>query len=187
MFTAAPALLVSASGVSPVTWDPANKGTHVVLSSGNLIADVVNFSEQARATVGKSAGKFYVEFLIGTISDSSSGGVGFVDISSSPNAAFDGSGLAYRSNGFLLPSTFTTTWAPGDVVGVTIDYTLPLAVFGVYVNNVFAANKTASSSGIVWTPAVSQNFGNGGTFLYTLRPDAASQSYAPPAGFAPYS
>src|SRR6185312_2643877 len=44
-----------------ITWDTVNKGSGVVLSNGNLTANVPSLSNTARATIGKVAGKWYWE------------------------------------------------------------------------------------------------------------------------------
>lgn len=173
------------SGPPPAgtTWDPANKGANVVLSGGDLIANVVVNNQMALVTNGKSSGKLYFELLVGSMT-ADYGRVGVEDITANPNGAI--TSFAYRSNGALAGGSPGLPWTNGDVLGFTIDFTvMPNPLVTAYVNNVLSTSKDVLG-GVTYSPAVDQNYGSGYSFPFTLRPDAASQTYSPPAGFSPW-
>lgn len=179
------AAVAAAPPSGPVTWDPVNKGADVALSSGNLIANVTHDTQQARGTSGKTSGKWYFEIHVGTLTDRY-GIAGLADITTSASAIISSVGMAYHSNGDVESGVGGATWYRGDVLGFAMDLTGATPQFDVYVNNVFSATKSGIS-GVSWCPAVAQNYGPGSNFPFTLCPDAATQTYSPPAGFLPYS
>ncbi len=60
-----------------VAWNPADKSAGVTLSNGNLTATVQG-SEQARATLGRSTGKWYFEVV--AVANVAQSGFGFSDL-----------------------------------------------------------------------------------------------------------
>lgn len=189
MFTAGPALLASSAAPPPpppgATWDPTKKGFQVVLSSGNKIANMVNFSQQVFATSGKSTGKFYLEIHIGAV-----GGVpaivGFNPITGNVNLGLDNAnnGFAYSSNGTVDGGASGASWTTGDVIGLTIDFSGAAIVFKAYKNNVLSTTKNGPAPSASWSPSCGQFVGDPLNFFFTLCTDAANQTYTPPAGFS---
>lgn len=68
-----------AGAVSSVTWNPADKNAAISLSNLNLTATQASGSlyVTARATAGKSSGKYHVEFQLGAATSWNNVGVGF--------------------------------------------------------------------------------------------------------------
>lgn len=126
-------------GPSLVTWNPADKGSTLVLSNGDLTATAATAAwRTVRSTHSASSGLRYFEATL-----DAQAGSGFVEIGVATNAlnleAALGDtgatgGYAYQSNGFGWANgssigTGFTTFAPGDVIGVFMDFTSALLTF----------------------------------------------------------
>src|SRR5690242_10283612 len=101
------------------TWNPADKGTGVTLSNGNLTIVGTGVSQNfARSTIGKSSGKWYWEVkaestlaVIGVTSASTPfTDTDFVAGATGGFAYYGGDGKAYTANnaGHVYGATFTT-------------------------------------------------------------------------------
>lgn len=175
-----------------VTWNPADKGTNVALSSGNLIAAFnsgIFSNETVRATLGRSTGKYYFEVvhsggvdyrLSGVATSVPSTSTGFV--SSTEGFGYLGTdGKFYTNNaGTTYGNTFNT-----EVIGVAVDldaHKLWFSKSGVWQNSgdpTAGTNPATSSltSGVIYpaaqgnnasqNPTSTANFG-GSAFTYTI-------------------
>jgi hypothetical protein len=183
--------------MADITWNPSDKSSQLLLSSGNLVAGTNTVSgvfPSVRATNGKSGGKWYWEVTLnaGTVFDIGvETSAGDVD----QRVGYNLTGYGWRSNDgkfynnntiIATGNTFTTS----DVIGIAVD---------------FDAGKMWFSKGGVWElsgdPAAGTdpNFtGVIGTFfpaITVVNPSSSSTvnfgasafSYSMPAGFAAYS
>lgn len=190
--------------VESATFDPANKGTNIVLSNGNLTA-INNTTGWASvlSTTSKSTGKHYVEFLLGTVPSGNEDliliGICSNDqnvnsfITASGNAGFArakqaGADLG-SSGGFsgTQGSLQGYTGVSGDVLSIAIDVNAKKIWVGV--NNSYLGDPTAGTSPCLeWTGtltplffAFSNNGSNPGSV--TAHPASASQAFSPPTGY----
>jgi hypothetical protein len=201
---------VPAPSVGASTFDPAKKGTDVTLSGLNLIADNTTFHSTWATVLGttsKSAGKYYVEFLQGTIVNAvtsddilfgftmdnmggynqpiTGGGDGGYTRFSNGGSGPGGSDVV-TANGANLP---TYTMTSGDVLALALDFGAGKG--WVAYNNTFGGNPAGGTNpAFTWTPGGSWFFAwtrqsaNPDLAPVTIRPGAATQSFSPPAGFS---
>ena len=146
-------------------------------------------------TVSQSSGKVYYEMLVGGSVSNFSHTLGVSNSTSPPTQIGDASsgwGYGRTDGGGSYYHSGSTSGNPpnfgaGDVVMVAVDIGAGKLWFGV--NGTFQGNPAAGTgeafSGLSGTlyPVGSTN-GNG---ELTYRPDAASQSYAPPSGFSAWA
>jgi len=182
------------------TWNPLDKASLIVLSSGNLVAGRTGADtyQSARATASRSSGKNYFEAVVGA-GTSSSMMIGIATASANIGSyvGSDASGWGYNaSNGGRYFSGSLTggyaTYSPGDVIGVAYDAVSGKVWFAK--NNVWqgggdpalgTAEAMGLSSGSAVFPMCSILEGSSGqTWLGRFR--AADLTYSPPTGFSPW-
>ena len=174
----------AAGGLTPTTWNPADKSVNCNLSNGNLTATSGGGDNgPVRSVFGAPAGKFYWELQY-------SGAVPILGVALPSWVLTDYPGYGANSIGFYgagtpkkvkdaVPTNYGATWSPGAVLSVMLDMdskTITLAVGGTPQGVMFsglagtyhAASGSSSSSNAI----VTANFG-GSAFVY-----------APPAGYA---
>lgn len=183
-------ILAAFSGGSPpppvtyATWNPADIDDDYSLTNGDLTithTGVPSAWSAGRATIGKSAGKWYWEytidvwtstgFLVGIANasctllnylGSTTDGYGYQDIA----LKYNGSGAAYGA-------TYTT----GDVIGVALD--MDAGTIEMYKNGVSQGVMYSGLTGTLY-PAVSVHFTND---ALTANFGASAFAYTVPAGF----
>ncbi len=167
------------------TWNPSDKGTGVVLSNGNLTFTTPgNFTyPSVRATIGKSAGKWYWELSSSGNTGSMNGaGKSTAALTSYPGTDANGWGL-YWSNGSKYNNGAATAYASaianGVVVGVKLDMdagTISFVVGGV--------DKGIAFSGLTGTVYPMGGTGVGGSAsVVTANFGASAFTYTVPAGY----
>jgi hypothetical protein len=173
----------------------------MTLSNGGLTAtSSVQGYKSIRGTVSRSSGKYYVEFLIVLQGGNAQSMNGVASASFDPTGGLGSSiysaGAGYTtvaSTGFTKNYGLGTYGSTGTVVGMAVDFTAGSVYFAF--NNVWfnggnpATGSLPSFSFVPATvgalfPALS-NFNP--NEVWTLQPTAASQKYAPPAGFSPWN
>jgi len=191
-----PLLLVPGS-TGPVTWNPADKHADITLSGGNLIATqaATNAWRSARATAGKSGGKWYWEVVPTSFLDNLfAGGISTTSFSveitnfvggdaNSWSYYFDGN--KYTSGS---PVAYGSTYGLNDVIGVALNMDNGKVWFAK--NNVWqasgdpAADTNPAFTGLSGTiyPTISL-YRNANA--HTGRFKTADFSYSPPSGFSP--
>lgn len=188
------------------TFDPAKKGAAIVLSGGNLSATNTLGQDwkSVLTTTSKTTGLFYIEFLIDVVAAGNevSDHFGFAlnnqNLESFLSAAGDAgfvravSGSAGRSgivtlNAANLPSPYNSV--AGNVIAFAMNFTTGQG-WVAQNNNYGTGNPAAGTNpGFTWTTGGAWFMGWGCTALTanaatTIRATSASQSFAPPAGFA---
>lgn len=122
-----------AVSVAAVTFDPAAKGTDIVLSGGNLTATMgsggSNGYEIVRSTTSHSTGKFYFEITLAAITTQAQFGYGFANATELLNGNFLGKTLnsigALADGRVFLNNVNTTSVTPAsstNVVSIAIDF-----------------------------------------------------------------
>jgi len=111
------------------TWNPDDKAATITLTEGNLKATfTISFDwKSVRATDYKSAGKWYWEVTIGTVtSDYNMVGVGTAAADIESYCGDDDYGYGYMGqNGYMYHSTvgdsYGATYTTNDIIGVALD------------------------------------------------------------------
>ncbi len=169
------------------TWNPSDKGTHVILSNGNLTATTDTFDNNSvRGTTSQSSGKWYFEILVNHVQFVSFS-IGIMNASATLNSSKPGStadGRGVQPNGGVQDfstgySGSMSTFTDGDVIGFALDMA---GTLDVYKNNTYQLTFNALPTGAIY-PAGDVVWDTVTTDSITLRPSAASQSYTPPSGF----
>lgn len=164
------------------TWDPANKGTNVLLSNGNLTARVSSYLQCALSTGTKTTGKLYFEFLVGTQANNL-GMIGIARSNQNPNGAVAAAAATQQGSGaWAQGGSSGSAWVAGDVIGMAVD--LSTMVVTAYKNNV--ANGTITAASLIGLPiklVASQNNDLASQYTFTLRTTTAEFSYSPPSGY----
>ena len=183
-------MLLSAGSYTPpaftyATWNPSDKSASVTLSGGNLTASVTTFaSGGARATLSKSAGKWYWENVInsGTLTTriggaNSSWGVGTAVGSDTNSVGYMWSdGKVYNNSTAIVT---LSTAAVGDVMGVGLDMDNNQISF--YKNGTLMGSPITIPAG-TYFPVVSLPSTGSATSL-TTNFGATTLAFSPPAGF----
>ena len=168
-------------GAATTTWDAAKKGSAVTLSNGNLTASA-NSGHAVLSTAGKTGGKWYFEILVGSQADAY-GIVGLATASQSLTTGIDFNVLCYRGDGSFAGFASASGWGPGHVIGIAFD--MDGSTFRVYRNNTLQRSGTRSFTAETFIGAGDWG-GAPGAHVFTIRPDAASQTYSPPSGYLPF-
>ncbi len=167
------------------TFDPANKGTDITLSNGNLTAtdsalgDIT--TEWVNSTIGKSSGKWYWEITAITIGDL------IVGIKSGTSQYYPGfsndsygyyslDGKSYKNN---VGAAYGATYIAGDVIGVALDMDGGTIKF--YKNNSLQGTAYSAISGTNYAAVGSA--GSGVLFSATANFGATALTYTPPSGY----
>ena len=185
-------------------WSAADAAANAMtLSNGGLTVAATKsaVNQSVRGSIGKTAGKLYVEFLaVQTTTNAGFGGASAGFNANSYLGSTNYSGGVFYSN-TLVSAGFTSNYsvttgtvaATGDVIAIAIDFTAG-NIWGAR-NNVWvnSSNPATGSLPIMsFVPATVGALFPGMTFqattgeVWTLQPTAASQKYAPPAGFTPW-
>ncbi len=175
----------------PITWNPFDKYTSVVLSNGNLTATEPTGggpNTGARSTVAVYSGKYYWEFLIGagTVTGLRVG----VGNAGSSWGQDDGYSWAYAYDGYKHNSTgesYGNSWTTGDYIGVAVDVSAGKIWFSK--NGVWQASGNPDTganpaftglSGPIFAQIRFVNATNNAT----INLGASSFQYAAPSGFS---
>lgn len=168
------------------TWNPSDKGTNATLSNANLTA-TSNATASVRATIGKSAGKWYWE-VVSSANGGALVGVGLATAAlingthsfpggdANGRALYFGNGDKYVNN---AAAAYASNVANGVVVGVRLDMdagTLAFSVGGV--------DKGTAFTGLAGTFFPMFGGGSSGTAdNCTANFGATAFTYSVPAGF----
>lgn len=190
-------LLISSKSFA-TTFDSTTKGSYITLSSGNMRADHDGTSSQywcgARATTGKSSGKWYFEFVVGSGANSQSALFGVANTSANLCSEVDHIGMNVNSwsRGALGPKkyhsgeqgTYGAYPSAGNVIGIALD--MDAGKMWIATQNTWIGSPTAGTdpmftglSGTLY-PAVSLYNNTGSCILHVSSTDC---TYTPPTGF----
>lgn len=175
------------------TWDPLAIGTGMTLSNGSLTVQAsssVTYTT-ARATTGKSAGKWYFETNLDAAYTNAEVGVSNSSANLNSYLGADANSWGYQMDGAIshnnsFPSS-GITYTTGDVIGIAIDFgagQLWLSKNGAWISGDPSTGTSPSFTGVIGTlfPAVSVR-NNTTLGQWTGRFSAAQQTYAAPSGF----
>ena len=168
------------------TWNPADKDASITLSGGNLVLTTTTTIAQCRATLSKSAGKWYWELLLGTGSGIVGPKLGIANAGASRSnwtgaettswGYFPNNGGLY--NNATLGGTVATSTA-GDVIGFALDAGAGTLIL--YKNGVSLGTVFSTLTGALYPASGTA----GGTATYTANFGATPFAYAVPSGFNP--
>jgi len=180
-----------------VTWNPSDKATEITLSGGNLIAGRTSATgwKSVRATLARSAGKYYCEAVVGGTSGSAMIGLVLAGstVNDYPGSAANDTG--YLSNGDkytagIQTSAWGASYTTGDVIGIAYD--AGTGNFWFSKNNVWqhsgdpatGLNAAGSfTSGSVRYPMVAL-YQDATSRTWTGHFKASDLTYSPPTGFS---
>ncbi|MBW7474082.1 hypothetical protein K0T92_04955 [Paenibacillus oenotherae] len=170
--------------MSKVTWDPANKGSTVTLSNGNLTSTNTGMGS-TKATHGKSTGKWYWEI---TVVDNSFLFIGISNSSaSSETTIFNTANVRfYYYSGVKYPevAAYGASWANNDVISVLLDMDNGKIEF--WKNGV---SQGDSHTDVALLGTVYPTLGSGSSSpsrAATANFGSLPFKYALPAGYSPY-
>ena len=140
------------------TWNPNDKNAGIVLSNGNLTATCPSGANTVRATMGKSSGKWYWEYLQNTTS---------VEPGIANSAASLGNYLGGTANGWMyynlgtkytnyIATTYGASYVSADVLGVALDMDNGTVSF--LKNNIFQGVAYTGLTGAIY-PATGSDGG----------------------------
>lgn len=184
----------SGAGTAYATWSPTDLAASLTLSNGNLTVTNTSGSgsisyRTGRATIGKTAGKWYWEVTINDLTNSA----GFIGVALSSQSltnfiGVSGGGWSYQatngncnSNGSVA---YGTSWTTGDVIGVALNVDAGTVTFyknGTSLGTIQAAGCTSVTGGTVY-PAYTEGR-NGHQF--TANFGASAFTYSVPSGYNP--
>lgn len=170
----------ASAGTTYATWNPSDKSANMSLSVGNLLAFPTAVTEGVRSTLGKSAGKWYWEYIITAAGGAMILGVGLSGSTLTNQLGNGNSGCGYDQTTGTVWYNFGTVGASasyvgGDIIGIALDMTANTVAF--YKNNTF--QRTATITAGTW---FAQFFGNTGDQV-TANFGATALAYSPPSGF----
>lgn len=174
------------------TWDSALKDSTVTLSNGDLTCEGNSSpSYCVGSTWASYNGKKYWEILIVAGGSGHATGIGTISTNTGAILGSEYKDSAYQSNGQKIqnntPAAYGAAYTTGDIIGVAYDGDNDKIWFAK--NNAWqAAGDPAAGTNSAYSN-VTYCFGpwhdtKGTVSKATLRPDAASQTYSPPAGFS---
>ena len=154
--------------------------------------------QSIRNSISKTSGRVYIEFLCVTTTAETLFGLAnssFVETSYLGSSVYSGGvtgiGVNYVSAGFTSNYTLSATFGVGDVWALAVDFgtgNIWIAQNNVWVN---ASNPATATLPIIsFVPATvgalfaAITLSGQSANAWTLQPTAASQKYAPPAGFS---
>jgi hypothetical protein len=161
------------------TWNPADKGANLTLSSANLVAtNTVTFVfNNVRATIGKSSGKWYWEVVI------TGGGDCMVGIANSTQSlttyTTGPNGFSIYQNGGTIygyGTGYSTSYST-ETIGMALD--MDTGVLTIYKNNVSLGTATTGLTG-TWFPIVCL-YQNAAAATANFGP---TFTYSPPSGYS---
>lgn len=168
-----------------VTWDSINKGTAVTLSNNDLTAMVSNYSSTARATVGKSVGKWYWEVSVDVFTNAV---IGIVNSTAGINRTNNSTNAMYYNNlGTKWNGSSGTAYGnsyENNVISVLLDLDNGTIEFWKEGVSQGIAFTTVSSLGEVFPSVSSGSSSVGSTF--TANFGASNFKYPIPNGYRSY-
>ncbi len=182
-----------------MAWNPADKGSGIVLSNNNVRAYENGAGDHGvRSVVSHSSGKWYFEIRVvsttiqnsnlGIASSSCALNVGM--ISHADSWGMDRFGDLYN-NGVKQVDMDFGTWFPGDVYNCAVDLDNDKIWFGedgTWYNSGDPANGTNPSyDGITSSTTFYVMFSSRGGETVDLRTKSSQFSYARPSGFNPWN
>ena len=178
-------IMKKSASVTYATWNPADKGSFVTLSGGNLTATMANTGRSiVRSTLGKSSGKWYWE--VKKTDASTSLNVGIATSTAGLNTflgadaqawgyeGLSGANAIYNNGSAALTAA---TYVQNDVIGIALDMNANTCAF--YKNNVL--QNTASIAAGTWFAAVGDGNANGEVGVANF--GASALTFSPPSGF----
>lgn len=178
-------ILCRGAASAPVyaTWNPADKDAGVTLSNGNLTATSSSGAyKSARATIGKSSGKWYWEQTFDAVGNNMVQGVGNASADlTNYIGAVDANGWGWNCNALKTHSGNaaygTGTPAVGKVIGIALDMDGGTITF--FENNVSMGQAFTGISGTIY-PMVSTY---DTSVRMTANFGATALAYTPPSGY----
>lgn len=177
-----------------ITWSPIDKSNYITLSNGNLTAySTVTNWQIARATEGKTSGKWYFEFKAEKVL-SNGLGIGIMDSATVCTNNYPSTGKAdlflcdgtkWGGGGGSIPS-YGTAWTANDIIGVLIDLDTSGGQISFKVNNVDKGiaftNILSGYSPVFAAIMIYYNGSTGGTVNFGATPF----TYSIPSGYMAY-
>ena len=168
------------------TWNPSDKtGTQAVLSNGNLTFTATTSFELARATMGKTSGKWYWEVTVATSTDATVGvantsqsitGDQWVGISANSWSWAQFNGFMYTNN---AAGVYASSMNNGDVIGLALD--MDSKTISYYQNGVFRGFQIGLTGTV--HPAIGNYTGSG--INATANFGSAPFKHSVPPGYYP--
>jgi hypothetical protein len=185
----------------PVSWNPSDKGTSIVLSNGNLTATGV---VSVRANVSATSGKKYYELIW---AGAGTGNQTYLGIADSGGSFLNtnrigtlSNSFAFNSGGFIFTNSSSSfagsvpTYTTGDTIAIAVDLdagNIWFAKNNVWIND-SSGNAGNPSTGaypritgiasVTYYPAISPEE----THDFTAHFSTSSFTYSPPTGFSPW-
>ncbi len=166
------------------TWNPSDKNASITLANANTTATMPSGSGvgAVRATVGKSAGKWYWEVTVDLV-DVNAIGVGNTSATLSGYVGSDANGWGYGSfDGNKqtggVGTAYGATYTTGDIISVALDMDAGTLVF--YKNGASQGTAFTGLTGTLY-PMISLLAG-GAADQMTANFGASTFAYTPPAG-----
>ena len=191
-------------GATTSVWSASDAAANgMTLSNGGMTVTLTSGSgsKSIRNTISRTSGKMYIEFLcnsdsglyglFGAASSSFDVTSGYLGIGPYSGGIYDGQNFV--STGFASNYTVQVEPVANDVWALAIDFTagsIWISRNNTWVNGSNPGTGTLPILSFVGAAvgalfaAISLNSGFVGS--WTLQPTAASQTYAPPAGFSPW-
>lgn len=192
----------SVTTLTGIAFDPSFLGANCALSNGNLTLTATAGAafSSSRSLTARSAGAYYVEWIVNNVSSSNSAVfAGFMNA-----AAVATSFVGFSSGGYGASGTFAAVYnnnvggvafptgvAIGDVIGCAIDLTGGKIYFsknGIWINGSNPATATTPAysglSGAYYPAATVRGFASAlSCDSITMLSDPSQQQYQAPAGF----
>lgn len=171
------------SGVTYATWNPSDKHASITLTNGNLTLQQSAGNQGVRATIGKTTGKWYWEYIQEDGAAEADVGIATSSYSLSTWLGNDAHGVGYDSlDGKIYKSgsavgTGGSAWnTNGNVIGIALD--ADIGEIKIYRSNIlqytYSTGLTAPyypASGGFGASKITANFG------------ATALTYTPPSGY----
>lgn len=169
----------------PVTWNPLDVGSNVILSNGNLTLNATTgyINGNGRANTSISSGKKYWEIHWDS-GDYIAVGVANLVNTVAGSWCFSGNARVYMNDGKLYPggTTYGGTFAVGNTIGIALD--MDNGTIGYYVNGIskgVASTTIKTDVGNTVYPFIS--YGSGGPNVVTANFGATPFAYPIPDGY----
>jgi hypothetical protein len=178
---------VTPAAPSFTTWNPADKGTGVILSGGNLTASASTSTSanwySTRSVVSKTSGKWYWEVTVGA--NTVCIGIGGTGLSLSNFAGTSADSWGYYGTGVIFNNSAgiggsPASYAAGDVIGVALDRDVGTVKF--YKNGVQQGPTVSGVTGAQFAVGSVREYGAPASSL-TANFGASAFAFTPPAGY----